>query len=748
MTSSRPDSISHEAIQDIRTTSGIYQESEPEERTYFENTFDRFDYLEDKSEIPFMSIHTKDGTQDLFMPDFEAQLERYATTYSYSGRDLCAFDYAGAAITIQYKDDGSVVYELCDGNALQTVLTDDGYVHSIDMCDSRSDMLGLHIGSNDFYFLSYLCGAADIVDSDIEDTKKYQVDREDYKLELYTIPGGDRYYCFYYRLTMYKPVVGGTAAEETGSGADYYTFEETGTGDDYSTSEVPVPGVNEEETEQLTYNYPDIWDFLPFIEETPSSRFEYEVSEELGGIAITDYLGSSEELRIPDSIDGMPVVSADLGDTLFTELILPDTLVQLKCAYGRIKYANYPNSALDFSGFGMEKLYIGSSVKAIPDKAFYNCNNLTDVAIPDSVRSIGKEAFSYCDMLPSIYIPDSVTSIGDSAFYHCPALTSIRLSDKLDSIAPGTFSYCYSLKDVVLPDKVTSIGEGAFQSCTSVTAIDLPSGLALIGICAFSDTALRSVTIPSGVRSMDAAFSGCQELTNVIVSDGVTAISNNMFSSCKKLTDVSLPESVKTIGDGAFSYCDALSYIRIPDSVTEIGSCAFYESHALSKIDMPKTMKVLGEGAFCNCSALVSVVIPEGITELADSSAFGMFQGCTSLESVVIPGSIRKIGMNAFSCCSSLSSVTIPDSVKEIGYSAFAACTGLISVVIPDSVEIIGDYAFLSCFGLTSIVLPDNIKPINYTVFDRCTALTDIAYKGKLYSYESLDKLYKAISAN
>ncbi|MDE6834298.1 MAG: leucine-rich repeat domain-containing protein, partial [Ruminococcus sp.] len=67
----------------------------------------------------------------------------------------------------------------------------------------------------------------------------------------------------------------------------------------------------------------------------------------------------------------------------------------------------------------------GLPVTRIGDRAFYNCNSLKSVTIPDGVTSIGKRAFFYCSSLTSVTIPDSVTSIEDDVFFGCSGLTSV-----------------------------------------------------------------------------------------------------------------------------------------------------------------------------------------------------------------------------------------------------------------------------------------------------------------------------------
>ena len=59
------------------------------------------------------------------------------------------------------------------------------------------------------------------------------------------------------------------------------------------------------------------------------------------------------------------------------------------------------------------------SVTSIGERAFYDCDGLSSITIPNSVTSIGEWAFWGCSGLTSITIPNSVTSIGSSAFQDC-----------------------------------------------------------------------------------------------------------------------------------------------------------------------------------------------------------------------------------------------------------------------------------------------------------------------------------------
>jgi len=203
----------------------------------------------------------------------------------------------------------------------------------------------------------------------------------------------------------------------------------------------------------------------------------------------------------------------------------------------------------------------GYPVKVIGYRAFYNCDSLYGVEIPDGVTSIGEEAFRDCSSLTSITIPDSVTSISRLVFLFCGLLTSITIPNSVISIEFGAFEYCYSLTSITIPDGVTSIGDCAFFLCDSLTSITIPDSVTTIG----SD-----------------AFRGCSSLTSITIPDSVTSIEFGAFEYCSSLTSITIPDSVKSIGISAFGGCSSLTSITIPDSVTSIGEEAFYDCSNLT----------------------------------------------------------------------------------------------------------------------------------------------------------------------
>jgi len=97
-----------------------------------------------------------------------------------------------------------------------------------------------------------------------------------------------------------------------------------------------------------------------------------------------------------------------------------------------------------------------------------------------------------------------------------------------------------------------------------------------IGNAAFQNCGLKTVSIPKSVYWIGkSAFSGCNEINNIIIPDNIDKIPESTFADCIGLKKVSLHENLCEIGDKAFFGCENLDFIIIPDSVVSIGDDAF-----------------------------------------------------------------------------------------------------------------------------------------------------------------------------
>ena len=110
-------------------------------------------------------------------------------------------------------------------------------------------------------------------------------------------------------------------------------------------------------------------------------------------------------------------------------------------------------------------------ITVIQEKAFYPCDDLKSIILPNSVTTIGSSAFYNCISLTDITIPNSVTTIEDSAFVGCTSLTDITIPNSVTTIGSSAFYNCISLTDITIPNSVTTIEDSAFYNCSRLKEI-------------------------------------------------------------------------------------------------------------------------------------------------------------------------------------------------------------------------------------------------------------------------------------
>ena len=388
-----------------------------------------------------------------------------------------------------------------------------------------------------------------------------------------------------------------------------------------------------------------------------------------------------------------------------------------------------------------EKIYrikMNTGVTDIEDYAFYDCNELTEVGLPDSIQTIGNSAFEDNYSLTSITIPKNVSEIGEKAFAQGHNLCTIFWNttdlpviaeNAFENIRRGTLSY--------YPDTWGSIPTGAEYggfliwknihekdsildsgSCDENTAwvLDTNGTLTVLGSGMMTsppmqyDDRIKQVVIEEGVQSIDSsALSLCNSLKSVQIADSVNDIGNAAFSECTALETINLPKNLERINGGTFHWCQNLKSITLPEGIKYIGNEAFNLT-GLTEIELPESLEEIGDSAFAHTN-LETINLPKNLERING----GTFHWCQNLKSITLPEGIKYIGNEAFNL-TGLTEIELPESLEEMGNGAFAQ-TKLKEVLIPKSVKRIGADAFMFCKDLKTVLISDGVKSIGAGAF-------------------------------
>ena len=172
-----------------------------------------------------------------------------------------------------------------------------------------------------------------------------------------------------------------------------------------------------------------------------------------------------------------------------------------------------------------------------------------------------------------------------------------------------------------------------------------------------------TLTISGTGEMYNYAFCDREDITNVIIENGLTDIGNGAFSYCRSLTSIIIPNGVTSISHSSFADCTNLTDIIIPGSVTIIKEAAFRSCYSLKEITIPGGVYEIGRHAFSNCKSLINIRMSDNITIIGE----GAFQNCTSLTNINIPKGVKYIHNRIFYRCINLKSIEFVNTLQSIG---------------------------------------------------------------------------------
>ena len=119
----------------------------------------------------------------------------------------------------------------------------------------------------------------------------------------------------------------------------------------------------------------------------------------------------------------------------------------------------------------------------------FSRSSLRTVTIPEGVKVIDYAAFYHCDNLDNVILPDTVNTVVAKAFTHTGWLDDFEENSMDDFLISGDILVAYkgNLPEVVIPDGVRVIAEEAFRNHTELKKVHLPASVTDIGNDAFPE---------------------------------------------------------------------------------------------------------------------------------------------------------------------------------------------------------------------------------------------------------------------
>lgn len=193
-----------------------------------------------------------------------------------------------------------------------------------------------------------------------------------------------------------------------------------------------------------------------------------------------------------------------------------------------------------------------------------NGKNLKSIVLPEGLKIIGSSAFSSLNSLSQINIPSSVISIGNNAF------GSTDLYKDQSNWENGGFyidNWLLAVKNVKMTEftvKEGTVGVSDGKSdtslfpnkATSISSLTLPSTLKYIGNRSFARLKITSLELPETLETMkEGAFMTCAFLESVNLEDCINlkSIGNQAFSNCA-IKEITIPSNVLEMGKLIFNH--------------------------------------------------------------------------------------------------------------------------------------------------------------------------------------------------
>lgn len=323
---------------------------------------------------------------------------------------------------------------------------------------------------------------------------------------------------------------------------------------------------------------------------------------------------------------------------------------------------------------------------------------------------------------------------------------------------------------------------------SSFVGIDLPafdlgikaSALAESGSCGPTATyTLNSSTgklVISGTGKINmGAFSGENDIKNVVIENGITSIEDEAFANCPYLETINFPDSLKYMGNDILKNTAWFNYKGKGLIIQDNWAYGFKGTESGITVNLPANVKGIADRSITGDINVVAyeadkenpyfssedgVLLNKDKTVLFAYPAGKYDESGYYVATYTIPDTVEAISAGAFAN-SYISSLTLGENIEKIGVDAFSGCkvrdvyitsieswcniefgnaganpSGMLyvdgnlvsSLVIPDTITEIKPYAFYNSNSVETVIFPDSVTIIGDSAFQICDELVSVSF--------------------